>query len=105
MRHLAQARNPYSRSWLWIPGSLVSFAPRNDRTSRRQFDRLELRRKNHFKQFDIVRIVQDHVLDPGWLGPATALFHQGLALPFHVGFDPALQDIDHLKVDVVEMQF
>src|SRR3954452_15078830 len=20
MRHLAQARNPYSRSWLWIPG-------------------------------------------------------------------------------------
>src|ERR1700692_2745190 len=30
MRHLAQARNPYSRSWLWIPGSLVSLAPRND---------------------------------------------------------------------------
>src|SRR6266852_1464300 len=26
MRHL-QARNPYSRSWLWIPGSLVSLAP------------------------------------------------------------------------------
>src|SRR5713226_8145481 len=25
-----QARNPYSRSWLWIPGSLVSLAPRND---------------------------------------------------------------------------
>ena len=21
MRHLAQARNPYSLSWLWIPGS------------------------------------------------------------------------------------
>src|SRR6266404_7535449 len=30
MRHLAQARNPYSRSWLWIPGSLVLLAPRND---------------------------------------------------------------------------
>src|SRR6266436_10268021 len=30
MRHLAQTRNPYSRSWLWIPGSLVSLAPRND---------------------------------------------------------------------------
>src|SRR6266403_1928515 len=29
MRHLAQARNPYSRSWLWIPGSRKS-APRND---------------------------------------------------------------------------
>src|SRR3979409_16180 len=27
MRHLAQAGNPYSRSWLWIPGSLVSLAP------------------------------------------------------------------------------
>src|SRR5712691_6304232 len=25
--HLAQARNPYSRPWLWIPGSLVSLAP------------------------------------------------------------------------------
>src|SRR5258708_37877272 len=30
MRHLAQARNPYSRWWLWIPGSRVSLAPRND---------------------------------------------------------------------------
>ena len=26
----AQARNPYSRSWLWVPGSLASLAPRND---------------------------------------------------------------------------
>src|ERR1700716_987678 len=24
MRHLAQARNPYSRSWIWIPGSRVA---------------------------------------------------------------------------------
>jgi hypothetical protein len=31
MRLFAQARNPYSRSWLWIPGSLASLAPRNDR--------------------------------------------------------------------------
>src|SRR6266581_2605898 len=30
MCHLAQARNPYSRSWFWIPGSLASLAPRND---------------------------------------------------------------------------
>src|ERR1700682_4213444 len=30
MRHLVQAPHPYSRSWLWIPGSLVSLAPRND---------------------------------------------------------------------------
>src|SRR3979490_2224151 len=27
---LAQARNPYSPRGLWIPGSLVSLAPRND---------------------------------------------------------------------------
>jgi hypothetical protein len=42
MRHLAQARNPYSPPWLWIPGSLAQrkidarinfaarLAPRND---------------------------------------------------------------------------
>src|SRR5439155_17672114 len=27
---VARARNPYSLSWLWIPGSLASLAPRND---------------------------------------------------------------------------
>src|SRR6266478_317521 len=30
MRRKAQARNPYSRSWLWIPGSFASLTPRND---------------------------------------------------------------------------
>src|SRR6267142_7088447 len=30
MRHLAQARNPYSLSGLWIPGSFASLTPRND---------------------------------------------------------------------------
>jgi hypothetical protein len=30
MRRLAQARNPYSPRWLWIPGSLAALAPRND---------------------------------------------------------------------------
>src|SRR5476649_63751 len=30
MRLLAQARNPYSPSWLWITGSLALLAPRND---------------------------------------------------------------------------
>ena len=69
------------------------------------FDRLELRRQDHFQQFDVVGIIHDQMLDPRRLGPAAALFHQGLALPFHVGFDPALEHIDHLKFDVVEMQF
>jgi hypothetical protein len=27
MRRLAQARNPYSRWWLWIPGSRQQGAP------------------------------------------------------------------------------
>src|SRR6266404_5064574 len=43
MRHLAQARNPYSRSWLWIPGSLVSLAPRNDEDMTDHYDALETR--------------------------------------------------------------
>src|SRR3954447_26885573 len=30
MRLLAQARNPYSRWWLWIPGSLALLAPPDD---------------------------------------------------------------------------
>jgi hypothetical protein len=30
---MAQARNPYSRWCLWIPGSLASLAPRNDNRS------------------------------------------------------------------------
>src|SRR3954451_2176003 len=31
-----QARNPYSRWWLWIPGSLAVLAPRNDETGLRR---------------------------------------------------------------------
>ena len=27
---MARARNPYSLSWLWIPGWLAALAPRND---------------------------------------------------------------------------
>src|SRR5260370_21162739 len=44
MRLLAQARNPYSRSRLWIPGSLVSLAPRND-------DLIELHHHRRIRQF------------------------------------------------------
>src|SRR3979411_1390583 len=73
--------------------------------SRREFDGLEICGQDNLEQFDVVGIIHDQVLDPGRLGPATARFHQGLALAFHVGFYPAFQDIDHLKVDVVEMQF
>src|SRR6202795_4169924 len=37
MRLLAQARNPYSLSWLWIPGSLALLAPRDDDSSCPEF--------------------------------------------------------------------
>jgi alkylation response protein AidB-like acyl-CoA dehydrogenase len=37
MRLFAQARNPYSLSWLWIPGSLALLAPRNDDFSDLEF--------------------------------------------------------------------
>jgi phenylacetate-CoA ligase len=40
---LAQARNPYSSSWLWIPGSLDSLAPRNDVDMTDHYDALETR--------------------------------------------------------------
>ena len=73
--------------------------------SRCEFDRLKIRWKDHLQQLDIVGIVHDQVLDARRLGPGAALLHQRLALAFHVGFDPALQNIDHLKVDVMEMQF
>src|SRR5260370_14524765 len=71
MRHWAQARNPYSRRWLWIPGSLAQrkidarinfgarFAPRNDELieicARRPgetmtiADKLVLQRQHHLK--------------------------------------------------------
>ena len=39
----------------------------------------------------------------GWV-QALPCLHQGLALPFHVGLHPALEHIDHLELDVVEMQ-
>src|SRR5712671_1357667 len=74
------------------------------RASCREFDGLELGGQDDFQQFAIVGVAADQMLDPRRLGPATALFHQGLALPFHVSFDPALEDIDHLKFDVVEVQ-
>jgi phenylacetate-CoA ligase len=43
MRLLAQARNPYSRWWLWIPGSLASLPPRNDEDMTSHYDALETR--------------------------------------------------------------
>ena len=73
-------------------------------TLSRQFHRLELRRQDHFQQFDVVGIIHDQMLDPRRLGPGAALLHQGLALPFHVGLHPALEHVDHLEFDVVEMQ-
>jgi len=36
MRRLAQARNPYSPRWLWIPDSLAALALRNDDSQKTQ---------------------------------------------------------------------
>ena len=43
MRHLAQARNPYSLSWLWIPGSRFA---RPGMTNRIQFSNSTISRHN-----------------------------------------------------------
>ena len=51
----------------------------NDDALRRQFHRLEFRRQDDFKQFDVVGIIQDHVADARRLGPGAALLHHGLA--------------------------
>ena len=69
-----------------------------------EFDGPKLRGQDDFEQFAIIGIIEDQMLDPRRLGPAAALLHQGLALPFHVGLDPALKHIDQLKLDVVKMQ-
>src|SRR5260370_42031926 len=81
MRHLAQARNPYSRRRLWIPGSRAQrkidarinfgarFAPRNDelieicvRRSGETMtiaDKLVLQRQHHLKRraFDRLELI------------------------------------------------
>jgi CNT family concentrative nucleoside transporter len=59
----------------------------------------------HFASLGIiVGIIHDQMLDARRLGPGAALFHQGLALTFHVGLHPALEHIDHLKFEVVIVQ-
>jgi hypothetical protein len=55
----------------------------------RQFNRPKFRRQDHFQQFDVVRVIQDQVLDARRLGPGATLSHQRFALPFHVGLHPA----------------
>src|SRR5260370_22416769 len=92
MRHWAQARNPYSRRWLWIPGSLAQrkidarinfgarLAPRNDELieicARRPgetmtiADKLVLQRQHHLKSRAFVtlqpRLV--HLRPTLWVG-------------------------------------
>src|ERR1700687_806411 len=77
MRHLAQARNPYSRSWLWIPGSLVSLAPRNDEVSKPPRAHLDLflGEKNLLGVFDNVLSLPSRVRRL----PARLLHHPHLA--------------------------
>src|SRR5262245_53752574 len=39
------------------------------------------------------------------LDPAASLLHYNRALSLEIGFDPALQDVDHLEIDFVIMAF
>src|SRR6266481_842106 len=70
MRRLAQARNPYSRSWLWIPGSLVSLAPRNDEDMTDHYDALETR-EPAMREADLFARLPD-VLRKAMAAPAYA---------------------------------
>src|SRR5260370_28179976 len=97
MRHWAQARNPYSRRWLWIPGSLAQrkidarinfgarFAPRNDELieicARRPgetmtiADKLVLQRQHHLKwrAFDRLELILMMLCGLLWFGFSLSL--------------------------------
>src|SRR5262245_66657256 len=43
------------------------------------------------------------MLNARWLQPSGAFVHRDLALPLEFRFDPPLQYVDHLDIDIVEM--
>src|SRR5215510_15322282 len=69
-----------------------------------QLDGLEVGRQHDLQHLAVVRIVEHPVTDARWLQPAAPSPHDMRAGALELGLDPALEDIDHLQVDVVEMQ-
>src|SRR5712671_6931296 len=100
MRHLAQARNPYSRSWLWIPGSryarpqMRNCASGNDELiNRRLTDR---RSKTGLKEIEIATFIG--LLDVPGEHPAIAALKTALRrLPFGAAFGQFR--LRHIEVD------
>src|SRR6185295_11348160 len=66
-----------------------------------QLDGLEVRRQDNFQDLAVVRVTRHRVLYARRLDPAASLFHYDRSLSLQVGLDPALQDVDHLEVDLV----
>src|SRR5258708_37596 len=64
-----------------------------------QLHRLEIRRQDDFQHLAIVGIIEHDVLDARRLNPGAARPHQDLAVTVDLGLDPALEHIDHLKID------
>src|SRR5215510_4872619 len=69
-----------------------------------QLDGLEVGRQHDLQHLAVVGIVEHLVKDARRLQPAAPSPHDMRAGALELGLDPALEDIDHLQVDVVEMQ-
>src|SRR6266436_1402281 len=65
------------------------------------FHRLELRRQDDLQHLAIVGKTQHRMLDARRLNPAGARTHHLFAFALELGFDPALEHVDHLEIDVV----
>src|ERR1041385_5963762 len=63
-----------------------------------QLDRLEVRRQYDLQHLAAVGIVEHLVNDALRLQPAVAGIHGVSAVPLDLGFDRALEHIDHLEV-------
>ena len=69
-----------------------------------ELHRLEIRGQNDLQHFAIVRVTQHRVLDARGLDPAAARLHRDRALPLELRRHPALEHVDHLKIDLVVVQ-
>src|SRR5215207_4076748 len=68
-------------------------------------DGVELGRHDHFQHLAIIGIVEHGVLDARRLDPAGASLHGDRPLPFEFRLQPAFEDVDHLKIDIVIMRY